>query len=71
MDLQMPETDGITATKKIRELLYPNAKTIPIIAITANVFQDDINACHQAGMNGHLSKPLNVEETISLLKKYL
>ena len=67
----MPEMDGYEATRRIRGLDLPEAKTIPIIAMTANVFKEDIEKCLAAGMNDHLGKPLDVEELIAKLKKYL
>jgi len=71
MDIQMPEMDGITATKKIRALDFPKAKTIPIIAMTANVFLEDIEEYLNAGMNDHLGKPLDFSELLNTLGKYL
>ena len=71
MDIQMPEMDGYTATRIIRELDIPNAKTIPIIALSANVFREDIEKCISAGMNGHIGKPINIEEVMQQLRKYL
>ncbi len=70
MDLQMPEMDGFTATKKIRELDLEKAKNVPIIAMTANVFQADIDRCIETGMNGHLGKPIDYNEIIDVLKNY-
>lgn len=70
MDLQMPVMDGIAASCAIRELDHPDAKQIPIIAITANAFAKDIERCHLAGMNEHLSKPLNIRRLISILSKF-
>ena len=67
----MPEMDGYEATRRIRAHDLPEAKTIPIIAMTANVFKEDIEKCLAAGMNDHLGKPLDVEELIAKLKKYL
>jgi CheY-like chemotaxis protein len=61
MDVRMPVMDGLTATKTIRELDHPDAKTIPIIAMTANVFDEDVERSLQAGMNAHLSKPIEPE----------
>jgi CheY-like chemotaxis protein len=58
MDMRMPRLDGLGATKAIRGLDRPDAKTVPIIAMTANAFEDDIDHCLQAGMNAHLSKPI-------------
>jgi len=71
MDLQMPQMDGLEATKLIRALPDEQGKKIPIVAMTANVFQDDINACLAAGMNAHLSKPLDYDKMMEVLKKYL
>ena len=61
MDVQMPVMDGYTATKKIRASNHPDAKNIPIIAMTANTFIEDINATYAAGMNGHIAKPIDVK----------
>jgi len=71
MDLQMPEMDGLTAVRKIRALDIPRAKTIPIIAMTANVFHEDIERCLEAGMNSHLGKPLNFDEVLDKLRIFL
>jgi signal transduction histidine kinase/DNA-binding response OmpR family regulator/ABC-type amino acid transport substrate-binding protein len=71
MDVQMPEMDGYEATRKIRALETPNAKQIPIIAMTANVFREDIDRCFEAGMNGHVGKPLDFDDVLSTLHKYL
>ena len=70
MDIQMPEMDGYEATRLIRSLDIPKAKTIPIIAMTANVFREDVERCLEAGMNGHVRKPIDLEEMIGFLKKY-
>jgi CheY-like chemotaxis protein len=71
MDLQMPEMDGYEATRRIRALPHQRAGSVPIIAMTANVFREDVEKCISAGMNDHLGKPLKLEEVISLLNKYL
>ena len=71
MDVQMPEMDGHEATRAIRALNLPNAKTIPIIAMTANVFLEDIEKCHESGMNGHVGKPLDFNQVLKLLKHHL
>jgi CheY-like chemotaxis protein len=71
MDVQMPEMDGIEATRRIRALDIQREKTIPIIAMTANVFREDVENCLKAGMNGHLGKPLDLDEVIKQLKHYL
>lgn len=62
MDVMMPVMDGITATKTIRGLDHPDAKTIPIIAMTANAFKEDADICIAAGMNAHLAKPLDIKQ---------
>ncbi|MDR3332321.1 MAG: response regulator [Synergistaceae bacterium] len=71
MDVQMPEMDGLEATRRIRALDTPKAKTIPIIAMTANVFREDIEKCIEAGMNGHIGKPLDFDEVLDKLREYL
>jgi signal transduction histidine kinase/CheY-like chemotaxis protein len=71
MDLQMPEMDGYEATRRIRELNIQQAKEVPIIAMTANVFREDIDKCIEAGMNAHLGKPLDFEKVLEVLRKYL
>ena len=71
MDVQMPEMDGYEATQRIRALDVPQAKTVPIIAMTANVFREDIEKCLEVGMNGHVGKPLDFDEVLGQLRKYL
>ena len=71
MDLQMPEMDGYEATRRIRALDIPQASEIPIIAMTANVFREDIEKCMEAGMNGHVGKPLDIEEVLNSLRAYI
>jgi CheY-like chemotaxis protein len=71
MDVQMPELDGYEATRRIRALDHPNAKTVKIIAMTANVFKEDIEKCLEAGMDNHLGKPLNFDEVLDRLRSYL
>lgn len=61
MDMQMPEVDGLEATRRIRLAGY-DADALPIVALTANCYADDILACRRAGMQGHLAKPLKFEE---------
>jgi len=71
MDMQMPEMDGGTATTKIRALDHPHAKQVAIVAMTANVFREDIERCLKAGMDDHVGKPLNINEVIEKMKRYL
>lgn len=70
MDIQMPVMDGLEATMAIRTLEHPQAKSIPIIAMTANAFTDDVNSCMAAGMNRHMSKPLNIDDLLEVLASY-
>ena len=70
MDMRMPEMDGLEATRTIRAMDRPDAKTIPIIALTANAFDEDVQRSMQAGLNAHLSKPVdpdNLYETLESL----
>jgi len=71
MDLEMPEMDGYDATKRIRALPAMRDKKLPIVAMTANVFQDDINACIEAGMDNHIGKPLDTSDLFGKLRMYL
>jgi signal transduction histidine kinase/DNA-binding response OmpR family regulator len=71
MDVQMPEMDGYEATRRIRALHTARAKSIPIIAMTANVFREDVEKCLEAGMNDHLGKPIDFNEVIDKLRNYL
>ncbi|MDR1148442.1 MAG: response regulator [Spirochaetaceae bacterium] len=71
MDIHMPEVDGYEATRMIRGLDHRRAKEVPIVAMTANVFQEDIEHCLAAGMNGHLGKPLDFDEVMGTLRNYL
>lgn len=71
IDLMMPEMDGFETTRTIRGMDRADAKTIPIIAMTANVFDEDVQKCMDAGMNGHLAKPLDVEKLMNTLVSVL
>lgn len=71
MDIHMPKLNGYEATKQIRNLDVANAKTIPIVAMTANVFKEDVEKCLASGMDGHVGKPLNYSEIINKFKQYL
>lgn len=67
MDIQMPEMDGYEATKRIRNSSCVNAQTIPIIAMSANVFKEDIEASLSAGMNAHIGKPFDMSQVVSTI----
>jgi CheY-like chemotaxis protein len=77
MDVQMPEMDGYEATRKIRAWEKERSrageprKPVPIVAMTANVFREDIEKCLAAGMDAHLGKPLDLEEVLARLRQYL
>ena len=71
MDIRMPHMTGYEATKSIRGLNHPDALTIPIIAMSADAFSDDIQHCLKCGMNAHIAKPIDVVELTRLLKRYL
>jgi len=71
MDINMPEMDGVTATRSIRELNIKKGKEIPIIAMTANVLPEQVALYMEAGMNGHVGKPVDIELLTSMLDKYL
>jgi CheY-like chemotaxis protein len=75
MDVHMPKVDGLEATRRIRSIEESRqeeaGKQIPIIAMTANVFREDVEKCLAAGMNGHLGKPVEIEKVISTLSRYL
>ena len=70
MDVMMPIMNGYEATRRIRKMDRPDAKTIPIIAMTANAFLEDIQESKDAGMNEHISKPLDISKVISTIGKY-
>jgi CheY-like chemotaxis protein len=75
MDVQMPEMNGYEATRQIRaeekRIQDSPLKRIPIIAMTANVFREDVRKCLEAGMDDHIGKPLDFNKVLSLLDKYL
>ena len=71
MDVRMPVMDGLTAARAIRALDRPDAKTIPIVAMTANVFDEDVQRSLQAGMNAHLSKPVEPDKLFETLTKLI
>ena len=67
MDIMMPVMDGLAATRAIRAMQRPDAKTIPILAMTANAFREDAEKCLAAGMNAHLAKPLEMDKVIAAI----
>ncbi|MDR2727163.1 MAG: response regulator, partial [Deltaproteobacteria bacterium] len=71
MDLQMPQMDGYEATQCIRALHVPQAGSVPIVAMTANVFREDVEKCLAVGMKGHIGKPLDLDEVMEKLRQYL
>lgn len=71
MDIQMPVMNGYEAAAAIRQMERPDAETIPIIAMTANAFAEDVIASRQAGMNEHVSKPLNMEQLIECMRSWI
>ena len=71
MDVQMPKMDGLEATRRIRALNTITAKTIPIVAMTANVFREDIEQCMEAGMSDHIGKPLDFDDVMNILNTHL
>ena len=68
MDIQMPVMNGYEATRAIRSSGRPDAERVPIVAMTANTFAEDILQAREAGMNGHLAKPVSVEDLMQLLR---
>lgn len=71
MDIRMPEMSGLEATKVIRRLPRADAATVPIIAMSANAYAEDIQMSLDAGMNGHLAKPVNPQELYETIEKFL
>lgn len=71
MDIMMPVMDGLTAARRIRALPRKDARSVPIFAMTANAFQDDIRQSMEAGMNAHLMKPLDMEKIRRAMQKYV
>jgi CheY-like chemotaxis protein len=71
MDVQMPKMDGLEATRLIRTLTAQRLKNLPIIAMTAHVFKSDVEECLKAGMNDHIGKPIDIDDVMKKLNKYL
>ena len=70
MDIRMPVMDGLAATRKIRESGREDSKTVPIVAMTANVFEEDVRKSLDAGMDAHLSKPIEITQMYAVLDRY-
>ena len=71
MDIRMPNMDGITSAGRIRALARPDAKTIPIIAMTANAYDSDVKNCLDAGMNAHIAKPVDPQKLYETIARFL
>ena len=71
MDIQMPQMDGYKATRVIRDLPDPEKAGIPIVAMTANAFEEDKRDAVAAGMNGHIAKPIQIDKLLSMLAEVL
>ena len=69
MDIQMPEMNGLDATRAIRKLADPGAAAVPIIAMTADAFSENITECMNAGMNGHIAKPVDIKLVIKEIRR--
>ena len=69
MDVQMPEMNGLDATREIRKLENPWASSIPIVAMTADAFSENVMECLNAGMNGHIAKPIDIKLVIKEIRK--
>ena len=71
MDIRMPVMDGLAATRCIRESDHSDSKTVPIVAMTANVFEEDVKKSFDAGMNAHLSKPVDIKQMYAVLDELI
>ncbi len=71
MDIQMPVMNGYEATRKIRKLENPELSSIPILAMSANAFEEDKREAMRCGMNGHISKPIDVDNLLETLNEIL
>ncbi len=67
----MPEMTGYEATQQIRKLEHPYAKKVPIIAMTANAFREDVEQCLQVGMNAHIGKPIDLNQLYAVLRQFV
>ena len=70
-DIQMPVMNGYDSTRHIRALERPDIKSMPIIAMSANAFAEDIKLCKESGMNEHIAKPIDFGKVLEILEKYL
>jgi CheY-like chemotaxis protein len=71
MDIQMPVMDGYAAARAIRASGHPDAETVPIYAMTANIFAEDIAKAREYGMNGHIAKPIDINKLMQTLRQIL
>ena len=71
LDLRMPVMDGKTAARAIRDLEREDARKVPIIAVSADAYPEDIQACLDAGMDGHIAKPVDVDELLTTLIRFI
>lgn len=71
MDIRMPHMTGYESTRAIRASSHPDALSIPIIAMSADAFQDDVKKCLECGMNAHVAKPIDIVELSRVLKRYM
>ncbi len=70
MDMRMPEMDGCQATRMIRQMDRPDAGSVPILAMTANTFSEDVSRCLEAGMNAHVPKPIDIRQLVAVLREH-
>ena len=71
MDMRMPVMDGLAAARELRKLERPDAKQVPIIALTANAFEEEVRQCLEAGMDAHLSKPVDIDRLLETIGRLL
>ena len=71
MDIRMPVMDGLEASRLIRALERPDARSVPIVAMSANAFEEDMKKSMESGMNAHLAKPFQVEELVDTLNRII
>ena len=71
LDVMMPKMDGLEATREIRNIGRADCNTVPIIAMSANAFEEDVKKSIASGMNAHLSKPLDIVNMMDVMQKYL